>query len=544
MDYASSALSLGILGPMEASRDGRALELGPFKQRVVLGMLLCRPNKVVSIAALADAVWPDAMPRTARKNLQVYVWALRKILCAPQDGRRILHRPPGYVLEVGAGEADALRFAELARAGREAARAGDASAARLLEQALRLWRGPVLADLVASPALLEEATRLNEQYLGVYEDWAEAKLGLGEHEDVLDGIEDLVQRYPFRERLRRAQILALTRTGRHTEALAQFDAMRQALARELGLEPSPVLARLYESILTGGEIPDTEPPRREIAAGARSGPGRDIADFTGRADHVRTLLELFGGTDRSPGRIVVISGPAGVGKTALAVRCSRLRRLVIVDDAATEAQLEASLEAISGGVDVLVTSRHRLSGVAGVVHVALGPMPDSEAVEFLARLIGADRVAAEPEAARQLAQACGGLPLALRIAGAKLDALRHVTLARYVERLADDERVLDELAIGELRIRTRLATAYEALPAGDQATLRAMAGLETPQFAASELANVLGTDAARAEVAVERLIEAHVVEVLPADDGYQYVLPRLTRVYVRALAHRSAASPA
>ena len=247
-------MGFAVLGPLTVSRGGHQLDPGPFKQRVVLGLLLCRANQMVSTDALSNALWEGTPPRTARKNLQVYVATVRKLV-GPYPGPaeapvRLLHTPPGYTLCVGPEQLDALRFQELARAGRQAARTdAPSTAAELLGQALELWRDMVLPEMAAVPAIAAEAQRLHERYVDVYEDWAEAKLTLGQHLQVAEGIDELARRYPLRERLRRAQMIALYRCGRQTEALAHFDTVRQMLARELGLQPSPMLTRLYEAIL-------------------------------------------------------------------------------------------------------------------------------------------------------------------------------------------------------------------------------------------------------------------------------------------------------
>src|SRR5579871_5807130 len=213
-----------------AESGGRPVELdaGPFKQRLLLGLLLCRCNSVVLVEQLIDTLWWDGPPRTAHKNIQVYISHLRKLLAADGRPSRLRYRPPGYQLVLTPAEVDALRFEDLSRAGRLALRRGDArAAAASMRQALGLWRGPALADLQLSPTLREEATRLDDRRLSVYEDWFEA------------------------ERLRSHQLTALYRGGRQAEALAEYDNHRQLLAAELGLDPSPALRRLYQNILSG-----------------------------------------------------------------------------------------------------------------------------------------------------------------------------------------------------------------------------------------------------------------------------------------------------
>jgi DNA-binding SARP family transcriptional activator len=246
-----------------AETDAHPVELdaGPFKQRLLLALLLCRCNSVVLVEQLIDTLWWDGPPRTAHKNIQVYISHLRKLLSADGQPSRLRYRPPGYQLVLAPAEVDALRFEDLSRAGRLALRRGDArTAAESMRQALGLWRGPALADLQLSPALREEAARLDDRRLSAYEDWFEAELLLGNHAEVLEQIEGVVRAHPLRERLRSHQLTALYRGGRQAEALAEYDNHRQLLAAELGLDPSPALRRLYQNILSGHPTLNAPPP--------------------------------------------------------------------------------------------------------------------------------------------------------------------------------------------------------------------------------------------------------------------------------------------
>ena len=162
-------LHFAILGPLEVHRGDTRLELGPFKQRVLLAGLLCRSNAIMPVEQLLDVIWANKQPRTARKNLQVYVSALRKI-----TGDRIRHVAYGYALQVSIDQLDLLRFDYLADTGRKASQAGDLEGSRaLLGEALLLWRDRPLVDLMANSFIGAESDTFMERYLAVYEDWAD-----------------------------------------------------------------------------------------------------------------------------------------------------------------------------------------------------------------------------------------------------------------------------------------------------------------------------------------------------------------------------------
>ena len=172
-----SRLNCGILGPLRVVTDGRALDPGPRKQQIVLAAMLCHANNPVSVDALVDALWQARPPRTARKNIQVYICTLRSLLGRGASG--ISHQMAGYVLHVEDDELDVLAFDRHTRLGRNLRHGGQpAAGARALGEALALWRGPVLAGLRDVPMLADAAERLEQRLLGALEDWAEAELSV------------------------------------------------------------------------------------------------------------------------------------------------------------------------------------------------------------------------------------------------------------------------------------------------------------------------------------------------------------------------------
>ncbi|MFJ5773999.1 BTAD domain-containing putative transcriptional regulator [Streptomyces sp. NPDC093094] len=588
-------LRFSVLGPLAVHGDGRPLPLGPLKQRVVLAALLSSANSPVSVDALTDAVWPEEPPRTARKNLQVYVSALRALLADGDPGRpRLSHTGAGYVLRATEDELDLLRFRALVRA---AEGQQPREAARLLRQALDLWEGaPLGDDLRRSPRLAEEAERLELRRLTAYETWAEAELRLGGASAVVEGLRDLVERHPLRERLRSAWMCALSASGRRAEALAVYDDYRQLLARELGLEPSGAMAARYRAVLAGeeraGAEPDAGPPK------APPGPGRcpataalppDLADLTGHGEELHDLLDLL--ADDGAGGVVLLSGPAGSGKTTLAVRAARLlggrfpdgrlclslrdadgrprplsavlaetagltgragppgaqewrewlarhRALVILDDVPDESAVRPLLP-YGGQGRVLLTARGQLGGLAPVHRLPLPPLGTAEALQLLAGLVGPGRVRADREAALRIVRACGGSPLAVRVSGMRLAVLRHVPLREFADRLTDPVGALDELTSGDVSVRRWLARGWAALPeeCGRDANRLALGTGDGP-FGLTEAAEALGCDERHAVRVVEELIEAGMV-TSPCGEvtahAARYELPHLIRLYARCV---------
>ena len=304
-------LSCRVLGGLEVWRNGQALPLGAAKQRALLGLLLIRRGEV-GRDVLVEALWGEWPPNGARNTLQVYVSRLRKVL-GPEV---IATTPSGYRLVLGAGGTDAERFESLFHEGADLLAAGDAGAASArLSEALALWRGPAFADLRYEAFAQVEAGRLDELRLACVEDRIEAELQLGHHAELVGELEAWVVEQPLRERLRGQLILALYRSGRQSEALAQYQAARRMLADELGLEPSPELRELERMILA--HDPSLAAPATPSAP--RSTLPLQPTPFIGRARELAELLELIRGGSR---RLVTLTGAGGTGKTRLAIEAA------------------------------------------------------------------------------------------------------------------------------------------------------------------------------------------------------------------------------
>jgi DNA-binding SARP family transcriptional activator len=242
-------LRFRVLGPVEATADGRALDLGRPKQRAVLAALLLRAGEVVPVDRLVDDLWDGRPPPAAVGSLHAYVANLRRILEPGRPARAratvLLTRGSGYVLQ--AEQLDATVFARLAGRALAAGRPTDAvtSAAAALAQ----WRGPAFADLAGLAFARPEVARLDELRLSVREVAARAELARGRHAEVVPDLVRLVADAPLREAPRELLMLALYRCGRQADALALAADTRRLLAGELGVDPGPRLRRLHAAIL-------------------------------------------------------------------------------------------------------------------------------------------------------------------------------------------------------------------------------------------------------------------------------------------------------
>jgi WD40 repeat protein/DNA-binding SARP family transcriptional activator len=234
-----------ILGPLEVDVGGDTIPLGGPKQRAVLAHLVLRANQLVPAEALIDQIWPEEPPERARNVIQTYVSHLRKAL----DHGRIESQGPGYRLRLDPSELDAARFDALMRDAKKTLPVDPSVAVATLEDALALWRGPALADLADQPSLLAEAARLDELRLEAQETRIEGLLAAGVQDRAIGELETLLARHPWRESLWGLLMLALYREGRQAEALRSFQRVREILADELGLDPSPELVRLHQRVL-------------------------------------------------------------------------------------------------------------------------------------------------------------------------------------------------------------------------------------------------------------------------------------------------------
>jgi DNA-binding SARP family transcriptional activator len=565
------ALRFRVLGPVEASLDGEPLLLRAPLQRTLLAALLARSGRAVSADALIDAIWAEQPPDQARKALLVCLHRLRRTLGDPQ---RIALEPAGYRIRVTADDFDAAAFAEhLAAARRErSAKRLERSAARY-EQALHLWRGPAYADMADFSLIATEAARLDDDRLRARQELLEVRLDLGSHDAALGDLEALARAHPFRERLIALRMLALHRAGRQAEALEVYRESRKALAGELGVDPGRLVQRMHEAVLRNddqlasvatesldGTWVPLAGPKIEAAAVPRELPA-DVIGFTGRDGELRELEsarvgDADDGLPASP--VVVISGMAGVGKTASAVHwahriaddypdgqlflnlrgysalpalqpigaltamlralglesgqvpaetdeaAARLRTetagkrmLILLDNAESAEQVLPLLPGGSRSL-VIVTSRNRLDELLtghGAFRLDLAPLTPDEATRLLKALLRIPRSSDRPEL-DELARSSGYLPLALRLAAANRTGTHPAAPVDGGPHAA---------------LKATFDGSYRTLPEDARRMLR-LFGVAPVRSLAIEAAAVLADmSTAATERAVEQLVHAHMV---------------------------------
>jgi DNA-binding SARP family transcriptional activator/tetratricopeptide (TPR) repeat protein len=541
-------LWVGVLGPLVVIRDGVRLPALPGGQRVVLGLLALAGGVPVQREALVDALWGEEPPRSATAIVQTYMSRLRSSL--HDDGREYLPESDGssYRLLTAPDGLDLLTFRRLA----EGARAHQNTAAEAFEQALALWRGQPLADVGAlqrHPAVSVIAA----EYGSVVLDYADCGgLEALPHLRTLTTWDPLNEAAHARLMIalasagRQADALRAYEEVRRRldEELGVLPgpALRAAQTRVLRQE-LPVVSP-GPAVRPSVRPADAWQPVSQLPAAP--------ADFTGRAAECTDLISAIDPGGDHPGvPVVAISGPPGIGKTSLALyamhtisarfpdgqlwvqlagssarprdpgevlgellralglpgsaipedfseravcyrsRLAGRRVVVIADDAATAAQVRPLIPG-TAGCALLVTSRSRMEDLDGAHLMPLDVLPAEDAAGLLGRIVGAQRVEAERDATGELVAACGALPLALRIAGAKLAARPSWPLAAMVRRLASKHDRLRELQAGDLSVRASIASSYESLPERPRRAFRLLALLGPGDFAEWVIGALLG----------------------------------------------------
>ena len=433
-----------------------------------------------------------------------------------------------------------------------------------------MWRGEVLEGLPHDHSWGATVARLAELRLSVQEQRLRARIDLGRSGEAVAELRGLVTEHPLREELWAQLIVALRSASRTADAIEAYESAERVLRDELDAEPGARLRELRATLGTESlialRLADVAPVRQLPL---------DLPDFTGRDAAIHNVVTLLreraelghARRDRAFGR-------PGVGKSAVAVRVahavrdefpdgqlhvdlagtsssprapmgvlaellralgipdaglprelaersallrSRLagrRMCVVLDDAGSEAQVRPLLPG-AGACAVLVTSRLRLPGLAGAKPVDVDLLPEDEGARLLEGIVGAERVAAEPESAAAILRQCGHLPLAIRVAGAKLTHRPGWTLRLLADRLRDEHRRLDELRVGDLAVRASVTLSYDLLPMSAATAFRGLGLLGPVQFPARVVAALLARP--YADDVLDVLVDAHLVELIGSD---------------------------
>src|SRR6266851_1969733 len=595
-----------------------------------------RANRVISRGELVDAVWGQDPPVSAEGGIYTYVAGLRRVIEPNRSlrgpGRVLVSAGAGYVLHLVPGQPDAVAFEQDLVRARQLRKTGDpAGAVAALNSALALWRGIAFAG-VPGPFAETERIRLGELRSMAAEERADVLLSLGRHEEVVPDLTAMVADHPLRERMRGLLMIALYRCGRHAEALRVFQDGRRVLAEELGIDPGSDLSRIHQQVLTMDPALAT-PDGPALLDGDATGTGSALDDghlrprpastvlpvpaqlpldapgFSGRHEELGLLHAMLPARSAAPDEsvpIVVISGTAGTGKTALAVRFGRQvaklfpdgqlyvnlrgldpatppiepaevlrffvdalggpphripadtegrsalfrslldgkRMLIVLDNARNVAQVRPLLPGSPGSL-VVVTSRNEMTGLVaaeGAVPLTLDVLSYAEAHEMLARRLGQDRVAAEPEAADEIISSCARLPLALGIAVGRAAGRPKRPLGELAAELRDARGRLDALEADDAvtDVRAVLSWSYDQLPEPAARMFRLLGVHPGPDISLSAAASLAAMTRAEAGAALRELTRTHMVaEYLPA----RFTFHDLLRTYAADQAERHDSEP-
>lgn len=570
-------LAIGLLGPLEVTVDGLSVDIPRGRVRALLAVLALSPRQPVSNETLAERIWADDLPANLGASLHTSVLRLRRLLGAD----RVVTTAGGYLLDA---EVDAERFGQLLDRAADARADGEAET-RLLRAALRLWRGnpfdPPLSDWLTH----SERPALVDRRLAATERLADLEITAGRAAVVVPELHDLIRQHPLRESLWRRYLVALERSGRAGDALAEYQVVRAVIARELGVEPGAELRHVHLR-LQAGEPLSAVSPAADHRAPPRQLPAA-VGDFVGRSAGLHDLSDWLERAGPGP---VVVHGAGGTGKTALVVHwAGQVRRrfddgelfvdlrgygpgdpvdpadaldmlltglavpadqvpsgiearaalarsvltgrrmLVVLDNARDVEQVRPLLV---GAGTVVVTSRSRLTGLADPIHrIGLDVLPSEESRTLLAERLKALEVGFDDASLTAMAELCGHLPLALTVAAERAGRYPDSPLADLIRQVRDERDRLDLLETGgdlTTSLRAVMSWSYRALDA-DLARLFRLLGLPPgADLGVPAAAALAGISKAAASALLDQLAEAH---LLGRPRPGRFAMHDLVRVY-------------
>ena len=536
-----------LLGGLELRDGDRVHHLGGPMQRALLVHLLLTVGRSMPANDLIDRLWGGAASEGSRSTLQVHVLRVRRLLAESGCSARIETVAGAYRLELGTDELDAMTFRYWTGEAAKAREVGDAlRELASLDRALELWQGDVLNGVCGDWPRFSEVRALTEARSVAREQRALVQLALRRPAEAVDDLRVLVAEHPDRESVRLRLMLALHRCGRRTEALACYEDAYRYASEILGLEPGDELRELHQEVLRGQvRIEPASPSPHTLPAPPGTFVGRfaELAALTGRGTRVITGLPGSGktslalrlahelrddhpdgqlhaslGTSADPsevlGRFLRLLGVQAVPSDEVEraelfrARTRGKRLLVLLDDVVSASQVRALMPG-EGPATVIVTGRGSLGTLDGT-HCRLGPLTPEESVALLAGVAGARRVGIEPDAAAAVAELCGHLPLALRIAAGRLVARPAWPLAALAGFLADERTRLDRLVCDDGSVRASFDAACKVLSPDELTAFHRIGDLGPGPFRAA----ALGT-----WEQAEALVDAGLINADPA--GYR-----------------------
>jgi DNA-binding SARP family transcriptional activator/predicted ATPase len=573
-----------LLGPTEVlGDDGRSLDVGGAKQRGVLAQLALRANVAVSLDRLAEGVWGEQVPPRYRQNVQVYVSTLRRVLEPNRPARApscIIGHREAYELVAAPDQVDVERFRRAVRAGRELLAQGrPETAATLLAQGLEEWRGTPLADLADEPFAADWVSELLEERMAALDDRIEADLARGRAATLVAELQGLVREHPDRERPWQHLMLALYRSGRQGEAMEAYRSAREHLLDESGIDPGPDLRQLADRILN-------QDPSLIASAPVSSESGTVPVPLTavvGGTDRMARVLSHLNGGDR----LVVLTGPGGVGKTRLALAVAAelqearrplawlpLEHLTDLREASAAIaavlgvdDLHADAAMLSGRDDVLVldnleqlpglgaplqvlleavptlrvlaTSRSPL-GVLGEVVIEVEPLdPGTDGVELFGERARAHLPSFDVEAWRpvitRICERVDGLPLAIELVSARLTVLGPNDLLAELDPATGVPRTLGGHGRQD-SLEDLVGWSLDLLPVQSRRCFEDLASLpETFDLeTAVAVGSVAGLDVPAARAVVAELVRAALLRAIETEAGRRFTMLNTVRAVARA----------